>query len=207
MISTVILATQLTFLQNKLFLMVLGKLKFRESNEIPGNQKQPFRGVLGKLCSENTQQIYRRTTPMPKCDFNNVALHCIFIEIILPHGCSPVNLQHIFRTPFPQNTSGRLLLRINYRLPEATIDTLESWTKPFKTEIIPVIRIVSPMKYSVQNCILLPRNQETYWKSWIHTKYFWYSNKKKFYRKQRLTDILLYGKSQSCKVQDSAELN
>ena len=134
MISTVILATQLTFLQNKLFLMVLGKLKFRESNEIPGNQKQPFRGVLGKLCSENTQQIYRRTTPMPKCDFNKVALHCIFIEIILPHGCSPVNLQHIFRTPFPQNTSGRLLLRINYRLPEATIDTRESWTKPFKTD-------------------------------------------------------------------------
>ena len=23
-----------------------------------------------------------------------------FIEIALPHGCSPVNLLHIFRTPF-----------------------------------------------------------------------------------------------------------
>ena len=32
-------------------------------------QKQPSRGVL---CSENMQQIYRRT-PMPKCDFNKVA--------------------------------------------------------------------------------------------------------------------------------------
>ena len=29
----------------------------------------------------------------------------------LRHGCSPVSLLHIFRTPFPKNTSGRLLLR------------------------------------------------------------------------------------------------
>ena len=33
-----------------------------------------------------------------------------FIEIALWHGCSPVNLLHIFRTPFLKNTSGRLLL-------------------------------------------------------------------------------------------------
>ena len=37
------------------------------------NQKQPSRGVLIKRCSEKMQQIYRRT-PMPKCDFNKVAL-------------------------------------------------------------------------------------------------------------------------------------
>ena len=35
-------------------------------------QKQPPRGVPGKRCSENMQQIYRRT-PMSKCDFNKVA--------------------------------------------------------------------------------------------------------------------------------------
>ena len=35
-------------------------------------QKQPSRGVLSKRCSENMQQIYRRT-PMPKCDFNKFA--------------------------------------------------------------------------------------------------------------------------------------
>ena len=35
---------------------------------------------------------------MPKCYF------------ALRHGCSPINLLHIFRTPFPRNTSGRLLL-------------------------------------------------------------------------------------------------
>ena len=36
-------------------------------------QKQPISGVLRKRCSENMQQIYRRT-PMMKCDFNKVAL-------------------------------------------------------------------------------------------------------------------------------------
>ena len=40
---------------------------------------------------------------MLKCDFNNVAK--------IRHGCSPLNLLHIFRTPFPRNTSGGLLLR------------------------------------------------------------------------------------------------
>ena len=37
-------------------------------------------------------------------------LFCNFIEITLWHGCSPVNLPHIFRTSFPKNTSGELLL-------------------------------------------------------------------------------------------------
>ena len=60
---------------------------------------QPPIGVPRKRCSENMQQIYRRTS-IPKCDFNKVALLCNFIEITLRHGCFPVNLLHIFRTPF-----------------------------------------------------------------------------------------------------------
>ena len=35
-------------------------------------QKQSSIGVLRKRCSENVQQIYRRS-PMPKCHFNKVA--------------------------------------------------------------------------------------------------------------------------------------
>ena len=54
------------------------------------------------------QQLYRRT-PMTKCDFKKVAKNS-FIEITLQHGCSPVNLLHIFRTHFPKNTSQGLLL-------------------------------------------------------------------------------------------------
>ena len=48
---------------------------------------------------------------MPKCDFNKVAikLQSNFIEIILRHGCSPVNLLHIFRAPLSKNTSIGLL--------------------------------------------------------------------------------------------------
>ena len=33
-----------------------------------------------------------------------------FIEIILRHECSPLNLLHIFRTPFLKDTSGGLFL-------------------------------------------------------------------------------------------------
>ena len=36
-------------------------------------QKLSSRGVLRERCSENLQQMYRRT-PMPKCDFSKVAL-------------------------------------------------------------------------------------------------------------------------------------
>ena len=41
------------------------------------SQMQPSRGVLRKRCSENMQEIYRRT-PMPTCDFNKIAIksHC-----------------------------------------------------------------------------------------------------------------------------------
>ena len=63
-------------------------------------QKQPFRRALSERCSENMLQIYRRT-PMPKCDFNKVVKQ-------LRHGCSPVNLLHIFRTPSTKNTCGWL---------------------------------------------------------------------------------------------------
>ena len=36
-------------------------------------------------------------------------LYCNFIEIRLRHGCSTINLLHIFRTPFHKNTLERLL--------------------------------------------------------------------------------------------------
>ena len=43
-------------------------------------------------------------------DFNNVTKQ--LIEFTLWRPCSPVNLQHIFRTFFPKNTSRRMLLTI-----------------------------------------------------------------------------------------------
>ena len=40
----------------------------------------------------------------------SIKLLCNFIENTLQHGCSVVNLLHIFRIPFPKSTSGLLLL-------------------------------------------------------------------------------------------------
>ena len=86
-------------------------------------QKQPSRGVPRKSCFENMQQIYGRT-PMSKRDFNKAASPSQsaisikwhnFIEIALPHGCSPENFLHIFRTPFPRSTSRWLLLTVQNR--------------------------------------------------------------------------------------------
>ena len=41
-------------------------------------QEQPSRAVLEKKCSENMQQIYSRA-PMPKCNFNKIALQHLFL--------------------------------------------------------------------------------------------------------------------------------
>ena len=71
---------------------VTSRLDFWKSIYSCCYQKQQPRGVPRKRCSENMQQIYRRT------------------QIVLRHGCSPVNLMHIFRTSFSKNTSGWLLL-------------------------------------------------------------------------------------------------
>ena len=61
------------------------------------------KGVL-KICNKSTGQHPCRSVISIKLQSN-------FIEITLRHGCSPVNLLHIFRTPFTKNTSERLLLK------------------------------------------------------------------------------------------------
>ena len=48
-------------------------------------QKQLSRGVFKKRCSENIQQIYKRTH-MPKCDFNKVALRLLYLFLGTPLG-------------------------------------------------------------------------------------------------------------------------
>ena len=72
---------------------------------------------------------------MPECDFNKVTK---FIEITLWDGCSPENLLHVFRTPFPRNTSecllqvsnlfeALILSRIRFQIlaPKFAIDSLQ----------------------------------------------------------------------------------
>ena len=73
-------------------------------NKIRSSHPEVFfeKGVL-KICSKSTGEHPCRSVI-------SIKLLCNFIEIALRHGCSPVNLLHIFRTPFPRNTSGWLLL-------------------------------------------------------------------------------------------------
>ena len=68
-------------------------------------QKQLSRGVLRKRCSENMDDIYRRT-PMSKCDFNKVSLKLLAWVF----SC---NLLYIFRTTFYKTTSAWLLLDLH----------------------------------------------------------------------------------------------
>ena len=83
------------------------------------------KGVL-KICSKFTGEHPYRSAISIKLQRN-------FIEIALRHGCSPVNLVHIFRTPFPRNTSGWLLLEVYIKLdiPRAMPNTFCLRVYPF----------------------------------------------------------------------------
>ena len=84
------------------------KYTLRQSNISKHHHKQPSRGVLRKsvlkICSIFTGEHSCQSAISIKLQSN-------FIEITLRHGCSPVNLLHIFRTCFYKNTSWWLLLQ------------------------------------------------------------------------------------------------
>ena len=79
------------------------KNKF-ENNIYRSSHPEVFlgKGVL-KICSKFAGDYHCQSVV-------SVKLLCNFIEITLWHGCSTVNLLHIFRTPFLRNTSWWLLL-------------------------------------------------------------------------------------------------
>ena len=68
-------------------------------------QKQPSRDLpkkrVSKICNKFTGEHPSRSGISIRLQYN-------FIEIALRHGCSTVNLLHIFRTPFLKKTSARL---------------------------------------------------------------------------------------------------
>ena len=82
-------------------------LLFTLSASFRRSRSSPSEVLLGKgllkICSKFTGKHLCRSATSIKLQSN-------FIEIALRHGCSPVNLLHIFRKPFPKNTSGWLLL-------------------------------------------------------------------------------------------------
>ena len=74
------------------------------NNQFRSSHPEVFlkKGVL-KICSKLTGKHPCRSVI-------SIKLLCNFFEITLRYGCYPVNLLHIFGTPFTKNTSGWLLL-------------------------------------------------------------------------------------------------
>ena len=64
-----------------------------------------LRKTVLKICSKFTGKHPWRSVI-------SIKLYCKFIEIALRHGCSPVNLMHIFTTSFLKNISGPLRLEL-----------------------------------------------------------------------------------------------
>ena len=62
-----------------------------------------------KICSKFTGEHPCRSAI-------SIKLLCNFIEITLRYGCSPVNLLHIFTTPFLKSTSGWLFLQLSRKV-------------------------------------------------------------------------------------------
>ena len=73
----------------------------------PKNTSWGLVGVFRKRCFENKQQT---SGEYPCWSVISIKLLYSFIEISLRHGCSPVNLLHLFRTPFCKSTYRVLLL-------------------------------------------------------------------------------------------------
>ena len=90
-----------------------------------------FRKDVLKICSKFTgEHLCRRVI--------SIKLRSNFIEIALRHGCSPVNLLHVFRTSFPRSTSWWLLLKtiIGYFLSMLCIIHFIILKKSIKTQNI-----------------------------------------------------------------------
>ena len=77
--------------------------------------EHPCRGVISiKLLCTKAPTVQCGINPFSSCLARDIMTDVEIIEIALRHGCSPVILLHIFRTPFFKNTYGRLLLLFTY---------------------------------------------------------------------------------------------
>ena len=87
-------------------IILLGKEILAAYSQYRSSHSELFlgKGVL-KICSKFTGEH-------PCWSAILIKLLCSFIKITLRDGCSPVNLLHIFRTPFPRNISEWRLLSI-----------------------------------------------------------------------------------------------
>ena len=102
-----VLGNSSEFLWPKVHSVFLGK------ESISYLQKQPSTGVLRKICSENMQQVYRRTLISKGV---SIKLLCNFIEITLRHGCFFCKCAAYFQNTFSWEYLWRATsdLRLNF---------------------------------------------------------------------------------------------
>ena len=66
------------------------------------------------ICRSSLPKVFLRKDVMKICFEFTGEYPCLsLIEITPQHGCSPLNLLHIFITPFYKNTFGGLLLNLS----------------------------------------------------------------------------------------------
>ena len=78
-------------------------------------EARKFSDIEAAFIDHKNKKVY--TGEHPCRSVIPVTMQSNFIKITLWLGCSPENLLHIFRTPFPENTSGGLLLNIENIFP------------------------------------------------------------------------------------------
>ena len=90
----------------------------RDVNPFSNSRSSHREVFLGKV----VLKICRKLTGEKPCWIViSITFHSNVIEFTLRHGCSPVILLHIFSTPFPKNTSGRLLLKLEKQIAKTII--------------------------------------------------------------------------------------
>ena len=111
-----------------ILLVIINKVYIRWLNICRSSPLEVFlgKGVLTIYSKFTREYPYRSVISkvwIPKCDFRSVNVHTEVwnhtsakCEITLRHGCCPVNLLHIFRTPFLKNTFAGLLLYLQSSL-------------------------------------------------------------------------------------------
>ena len=89
----------------------------------------------------------------------SIKLQSNFVEITLRHGCSPLNLHHIFRTPFPKNTSGPLL--------EEKINAQTG--KPMaKKVIIKFLFLILTLNHFISRASIISKSKVAQWEPSVH---------------------------------------
>ena len=86
------------------------KLQVASKSHFGNDRSSPTEVFIGKGVLKMYRRTYKFIGEHPCRGVISIKLLCNFIEIAVRHGCSPVNLKHILRTPFPKNTPGWLLL-------------------------------------------------------------------------------------------------